>query len=271
MNGKMITSIVFALVTSAAHASGFDVHCTYSHTLPDDPIVYPGKPGEAMVHDFFGNTGTNAASTYDSLNNNKATTCDAKADISAYWAPQLKRDSGLVTPTYHKTYYLNEQPVVPVHPIPPGLEMLAGNHMGTSPNPHIEFLCTGSSGYSTTAPTNCPSSTPGGSSQLNISVHFPDCWDGKTLVPVLGTDRAKRMTSLMKAASGNLNVAYRNTDGTCPAAYPVKIPELQMNLTYDLGTDPSMGSAQLSLDPVLENGQWVPQWGSIYTRARGLH
>ena len=26
-----------------------------------------------------------------------------------------------------------------------------------------------------------------------------------------------------------------------------------------------MSTAQLSLDPVFENGQWVPQWGSMYT------
>ena len=27
--------------------------------------------------------------------------------------------------------------------IPPGLQMLAGDHMGTAPNPHVNFLCPG--------------------------------------------------------------------------------------------------------------------------------
>lgn len=69
----------------------------------------------------------------------------------------------------------------------------------------------------------------------------------------------------MNAANGTLNVAYRNSDGTCPGAYPVRIPELQLNLAYNLGTDPDLSTAQLSLDPVFQNGQWVPQWGSMYT------
>jgi len=266
MRIKTVIWIMFMFVAGAAHANQFNTQCAYSHTKPDDPIVYPGKPGEAMVHDFFGNPNADANSTYDSLNSNKATTCDSKADPSSYWAPQLKRASGIVMPMYQKTYYKNDQPVaaVPVQPIPAGLEMLAGNHMGTSPNPHINFLCP-NTGYTTTMPTTCSPNTPGGPSQLNISVHFPDCWDGKTLVPVLGTSRESRMKSLMKAGSGGLNVAYRNTDGTCPSGYPVKIPELQMNIAYDLGTDPDLSTAQLSLDPVLENGQWVPQWGSMYT------
>ncbi|OTP75825.1 putative secreted protein [Caballeronia sordidicola] len=125
------------LAAGAVNARGFDVQCNYSHTLPDDAIVYPGKPGEAMVHEFFGNPNANAYTTYDSLNNNKVTTCNSAADVSAYWAPQLKRKSGIVFPTYQKTYYLNDQPVVPVQPIPPGLEMLAGDHMGTGPNPRV--------------------------------------------------------------------------------------------------------------------------------------
>jgi hypothetical protein len=258
-------SIMLMLVAGVAHANQFNVQCSYSHTLPDDPIVYPGKPGQAMVHDFFGNPNANASTTYDSLTSNKVTTCDSAADVSSYWAPQLKRASGIVQPDYQKTYYKNDQPVVSIQTIPPGLEMLAGNHMGTSPNVHINFLCRGGA-YTSVAPTNCPVVTDAGGtySQLDISVHFPDCWDGKTLAPILGTGKALA-NNLMKVASGSLNVGYRNADGTCPAAYPVKIPELQLNVAYALGQDPGLSTAQLSMDPVLKNGAWVPQWGSLYT------
>src|SRR5471030_821032 len=266
MKTKIVVWIMLMLAGSVAHANGqFSVQCAYSHTLPDDPIVYPGRPGEAMVHDFFGNPKSNAFSTYESLSNNKVTTCNSTADVSSYWVPQLKRAYGVMSPIYQKTYYKNDQPVVPVHEIPPGLEMLAGNHMGTAPNPHINFLCVGSGNYTTTMPKSCPASSPGATMLLSISVHFPDCWDGHTLVPNLGANKSARMSNLMKAANGGLNVAYRNADGTCPSAYPVKIPELQLNVTYDLGTDPDLSNAQLSLDPVFENGQWVPRWGSMYT------
>lgn len=267
MRLKTAIWIMLMFIAGVAHANQFNAQCAYSHTLPDDSIVHPGKPGQAMMHDFFGNSNTDAYSTYDSLNSNKVITCDTAADRSAYWAPQLKRASGIIAPMYQKTYYKNDQPVAafPVQPIPAGLEMLAGEHMGTVPNPHINFLCAGSGNYTTTMPQRCPPASGATTSQFNISVHFPDCWDGKTLVPVLGANQAQKMQSLMRAANGALNVAYRNSDGTCPAGYPVKIPELQMNIAYDLGSDPDLSTAQLSLDPILQNGQWVPQWGSMYT------
>lgn len=247
-----IFCVLVCLSGSVRAGNEFNAKCTYSHTLPDDAIVHPGQPGQAMMHDFFGNTKTDAYSTYDSLKGNTVTTCDVSADRSAYWVPVLKRTSGIVVPDFQKTYYRNDQPVVTVQPIPPGLEMLAGNHMGTAPNPHINFLCRGGS-YTTVAPTNCPvvTDSSGTYSQLDISVHFPDCWDGKTPAPNL--------------MSGIDNMAYRNKNGSCPSAFPVKIPELQMNVQYSLGQDPDLSEAQLSLDPVYQNGQWVQQWGSLYT------
>src|SRR5437773_1769395 len=45
----------------------FVVSCPFSHRLPDDPIVYPGQPGASHLHDFFGNTSVDAASTYSQL------------------------------------------------------------------------------------------------------------------------------------------------------------------------------------------------------------
>lgn len=94
MKARIVVWIIFMLAAGAAHAgNSFNVKCTYSHTLADDPIVYPGKVG-GMVHEFFGNTSTNANSTYDSQSNNRITTCDSKSDISAYWVPQLRRSSG---------------------------------------------------------------------------------------------------------------------------------------------------------------------------------
>lgn len=253
MSMRAAICLLFLLPAGAAYAGGqFNVQCAYSHTLPDDAIVFPGQPGRAMVHDFFGNTGADAYSTYYSLNDNKVTTCNVAADPSSYWVPQLKRASGIVVPGYQKTYYKNDQPVVPLHTIPDGLEMLAGDHRSSVPKPQINYLCRGGS-YTQIAPTNCPvvTDSSGTYAQLDISVHFPDCWDGRTLVPNM--------------ASHIMNMAYRQADGKCPAAYPVKIPELQLNVAYDLGQDPDLSTAQLSMDPIFVNGTWVPQWGSLYT------
>jgi hypothetical protein len=130
MKLRITIGIVLMLGAGIAHAGTiFNTNCNYSHTLADDPIVYPGKTGEAMVHDFFGNPSTNANSTYGTLSTQKDVTCDSLADRSAYWAPQLKRASGIIMPTFEKTYYRNDQPVAsfPVHAIPLGLQMLAGD------------------------------------------------------------------------------------------------------------------------------------------------
>src|SRR5207237_1141249 len=41
--------------------------CGAGHILYDDPIVYPCKPGKSHLHQFYGNTGANAFSTFESL------------------------------------------------------------------------------------------------------------------------------------------------------------------------------------------------------------
>lgn len=233
----------------------FNIVCNYSHRLPDDPIVYPNKPGIAMQHDFFGNTTTNAYTTGDTLQKVSGTTCENAADGSGYWAPSLKLPSGtVVAPKYQKTYYTNQ--AVPstnrvvVQPIPQGLKMMVGDHFGTAPNPRVSFLCTGQS-YTNTIPTNCkPDPTTG--TQLNIGLNFPTCWDGKNLAPVMG---------------GHNNMAYPNNNGQCPADYPVQLPEVNMNIAYDLGQISDLTNVQLSLDPQLDaQGNVVKQlWGSMYT------
>ncbi|CAB3755190.1 DUF1996 domain-containing protein [Paraburkholderia solisilvae] len=271
MRDKKISVLVFMLYAglfgyiAPGYAGGqFEVHCTYSHTKPDDSIVWPNAPGRAMVHDFFGNTGTDAYSDYKTLNAHKVTTCDAKADVSAYWAPQLKRASGIIVPDFAKIYYKNDQPVVPLSPIPAGLQLLAGDHMGTGPKPEINYLCRGGK-YTTTAPTNCPVVTDdkGTFAQLDISVHFPDCWNGKKIKPDMSSPHAA--SAMMNYKSAMDYMAYRNADGTCPSGFPVKIPELQLNIQYSLGQDPDLSTAQLSMDPMIVDGASVPQWGSLYT------
>lgn len=117
MKASAICTAVLAcgvVITGGASAQGVKngnatVICEYSHTLADDPIVYPGKPGVAMWHDFLGNTTANAHSTPDSVHAENDTTCENAADTTAYWAPALKLPDGtVVPPKYQKTYYTNQ-------------------------------------------------------------------------------------------------------------------------------------------------------------------
>src|SRR5215207_9393185 len=47
-------------VVKADVKPGWIVSCMYSHSLNDDPIVYPGQVGRAHLHDFSGANTTNA-------------------------------------------------------------------------------------------------------------------------------------------------------------------------------------------------------------------
>lgn len=98
----LATALLIAM--QAAHA-GPQAHvvCSYSHTLGDDAIMMFGMPNQAMWHDFFGNTHTDAFSTRETLRQHEETTCDNKADGSAYWAPSLRLPDGtVVKPAYQK-------------------------------------------------------------------------------------------------------------------------------------------------------------------------
>src|SRR4029079_8002820 len=53
----------------------FRIPCTFSHMAFDDPIVYTRPPGAAHLHTFFGNTGTNASSTEQSIRDTGSSTC----------------------------------------------------------------------------------------------------------------------------------------------------------------------------------------------------
>src|SRR5438552_4669667 len=88
----------------AAHpssADGTDVGwtsvCNYSRSLMDDPIVYPGQPGVSHLHDFYGNTTTDAYSTIASLLAAGTTSCVNPGETAAYWVPALMYNNVLKT------------------------------------------------------------------------------------------------------------------------------------------------------------------------------
>ena len=235
----------------------FNVVCDYSHTLADDAIVMPGRPGYSMMHDFFGNTSADAMTTTESLQHAPRTTCTSAYDSSSYWAPQLMRANGtLVKPSYIKVYYRNDNPEKQAAaPIPPGLQLLAGNHHRPAGqyDPHVWFYCRTSlqgGEHSNQPPESCPQ-IPGfdEGAEFNISLSFPDCWDGKNL----------KTTANPK----NRNAAF-SENGVCPAAFPVKIPQLNMRIHYAMNDDGNLKGAKLSMNPTVdEHGAIIPVWGDL--------
>jgi len=71
-----------ALPPGPLHDGIFLSVCLPSHVAKDDPIVHPGEPGASHQHEFFGNTTTDANSTYESLRAG-GTTCRIAADKAA--------------------------------------------------------------------------------------------------------------------------------------------------------------------------------------------
>lgn len=198
--------------------------CRFSHRAPDDPIVFPGKPGLSHDHSFVGNVSTNAYSTLASLRAS-ATTCRRPADTAAYWMPTLLVANQPVAPIRATVYY-RRRTIAPVRPFPPGLEMIAGNSHSTTPQDlHVTFWNCGAEGGvppSSSVPT-CSDGGPG--SGLRLHVNFPSCWDGTSLD---SSDHQSHMAYAVR--------------GVCPASHSVAVPALSVIFRY-----PVAGGASVAL------------------------
>ncbi|MEI7887705.1 MAG: DUF1996 domain-containing protein [Actinomycetes bacterium] len=192
----------------------FVTDCGYSHSAPDDPIVFPGKPGMSHVHDFFGNRSTNADSTTVSLLK-AATTCQKQRDTAAYWAPQLRDHGQAVVPVKSVAYYRAAPGVNPkdVVPFPEGLHIIAGDMTATEPlSADLAGWACGVSSSHDAAPPQCPVSAP-----LRAVMTFPDCWDG------VNADSKNHKSHMVNSSAG-----------LCPRTHPVHVPQLTFAVAYPI-------------------------------------
>jgi hypothetical protein len=202
--------------------------CLYSHEANDDPILMPGRSGQSMAHDFFGNTTTSATSTAATLVGGP-TTCSTSADASAYWTPVLYQDGVAITPTHNLIYWAGLHATNPAVTVPPaGLEMIACDENATAPQSTrvIGWRCADPSTQQLSAtPVNCA-----GTKGIELRVTFPSCWNGRTL-----------------NGASQTNVAYPE-DARCPVGYPVRIPTVVFHVVYPItsaaGLTLSMGPGQ---------------------------
>lgn len=218
----------------------FVAKCAYSHSAPDDPIVHYQHPGRSHRHDFYGAEAANAFSTADQLLESP-TTCDKPADLAAYWQPTLYDHGEVVEPLELNAYYRAAPGVDPesVVPFPFGMELIAGDQTITSPEEMDEaagWVC-GSSTRLGTEPLDCPATAP-----LHMVLTFPDCWNGQDV-------RSEDFRS---------HAAYSD-EGTCPAGYPVHVPQLTMSIKYPItGADHDLELASGNVHSA--HGDFLNSW-----------
>jgi len=194
--------------------------CRFSHRNNDDPIVFPGRPGLSHDHTFIGNNTTNASSTLDTLRTGSSS-CRRAGDTAAYWVPTLIDAGGRPILPRAATVYYRRRTLAPVQPFPPGFKLIAGNSKATAPQGLMvtSWNCGPLTGIrpQATIPT-CPDALRQG---LALHVQFPNCWDG---VDLDSPDHQSHM-------------AY-SVRGVCPAAHPVALPALQVNVRYPSAAGP---------------------------------
>jgi Domain of unknown function (DUF1996) len=216
----LLLALVLAWAAPTARANGiFVADCSFSHRAMNDPIVSHGKPGWSHSHDFYGNSSTNAFSTFGSLRRSSGN-CTPADDHSAYWTPTLYRYGRPVKAVQVQAYYEDFFRYGRVLPFPAGLRMVAGGGMGMkAPAGTVRWTCqTDDSLDGGLTIPSCPSS------YVTVRVSFPDCWDGRRVDSP--NHRSHMAYELPDPARMGIHV--------CPAGHPVVVPHLQLNVTYPL-------------------------------------
>jgi hypothetical protein len=229
----------------AAAADGkFAVDCPFTHRSHDDPIVYPGQPGAAHMHDFFGNRSTDADSTYRSMRNGR-TSCRLRADAAGYWIPTLIYEGVEVEPSKFLAYYrtFQERPRTVV-PFPKGLKVVAGDAHATKAQSLdvVYWDCEdGGSDDSRARPSDC------GNGYVSASVIFPECWDGRRLD---SRDHGSHLRYPIDPDDDDRD--------SCPKSHPVPLPRMNFSIEWPVhdGTKVTIGSGS----PITLHGDFFNTW-----------
>lgn len=221
--------------------------CEPSHFLYDDPILNPGAPGTSHLHQFFGNTGTNAHSTFSSLRQNGGGTCSGgPVNRSGYWIPAMYNGQGkLVKPDGIEVYYTTQRdkmsdfstPGCPnallacpttlkVQRWPRGMNFIFGNNVtaqDVDQSPVIwkceDFSSVNKQQFwhrsnNSLGIQNCPSNQ-----RLIVTIGSSPCWDGTTLTSVDGRHLKKQ---ILDGGSGL----------ACPNGFGTLLGEVQLIIFY---------------------------------------
>jgi len=225
-------AVVGAAPPGSVQGALFSLHCKYSHTNNDDPIIYPAQPGASHTHEFLGNDSTDAFSTYETLQA-AATRCAVTLDKAGYWIPALYRADGTkMVISNSLTYYRNGPGGSTA--FPPDFRMVARASSFTG------WGCGNTKPYLPAIP-DCT-----GKESIRAHIEFPSCWDG---APVSHVDD-----------TAHVAMAGVPTARVCPAGFPVRLPRIEINVRYVGEPRTCVGCYLSSGEPSTLHADFINAW-----------
>lgn len=237
----------------------FRINCDFSHSSYNDPIVYPNQQNAAHLHRFYGNTTVDHTTTMQSLYSQGDSSCQGNhLNRSAYWVPALlapvfdpitgehtRNEAGepnwQVVPAVvgnddeaHEVFYYSAgvDDLASIQAIPPGLKMIAGDHMGqpgmAQSTSIVRWHCQSWGSNDATNP-RFSASIPQcvAPDRLRMDIFFPSCWNG---IDLDSQDHKSHMAYPINQGGPNGTV--------CPSAHP--IPVVRVSYHYAFGVKPEV-------------------------------
>jgi hypothetical protein len=240
-----LTAVPLASSGAPDVVGAFRFLCPPSHISYDDPIVHPGQPGaNEHLHIFFGNTGTNASSTFQSLRTSGDSTCRNMLNRSAYWQPAMlgKNTAGqdVVIVEDYTNFYYKRRPAsdpaaegIPVA-LPRGLKFVFGGMERPA-----RFKCISDDRNVTDwLPTLQQAlSLCAAGQQIDMAQSTPECWDGKNLD---SADHRSHLTFLLRDKNSGKEF--------CPSTHPYLLPRLTFQRIFTIRSDDVTTTWRLSSD-----------------------
>jgi hypothetical protein len=226
--------------------------CGAGQILYDDPIVSPGQPGASHLHQYYGNTGANAYSTYSTLRSSGDSTCGNAVNRSGYWMPAMMVGKTYVLkPDYVSIYYKRRPASDPkcsltsgdpqaegnCIPLPNGLRFIFGYDMisSTPATGSFHFACVVGSTPTATSGTLVGIANAGCAvgSHIEALIGAPECWDGQNL------DSANHRSHVSYPSYGSWGYLK------CDSGHPFVIPTFTLAAFYQV--TPEVETALLAL------------------------
>ena len=228
----------------------------------DDAIVFPGQPGRAHLHTYFG-TLTDASTTTGNIRDIPWTaSAGGTLNKTSAWVPAMidTHDGTPVAPIDMNLYYKCTYEFGPaskackhIVPVPVGLRFISGSAKNADPTKgaiNTRYICYGPNGenpgWKSTITEAVADGTclPGAS--FIMAVNFPFCWDGV------------RLTSIDQShIVGPAQLPIAPFTRSCPADHPKQLPSISFNVRYPVTAVGQVARWRLSsdmYDPALPAG-----------------